>query len=95
MHYSLKKAFYHDVINEFDINLPGIQRRIGFEELPVFLETYKNEQMSINTSEYKSESFPLKGFVKEETALLCTTQEHSIARLQNPKLEDKDLSQSL
>lgn len=38
MHYSLKKAFHHDVINELYINLPGIQRRIGFEESPVFLQ---------------------------------------------------------
>lgn len=39
MHDGLKKAFHHDVINEFYVNLPGVQRRISFEELPIFLET--------------------------------------------------------
>lgn len=64
----MEEAFHHGVIDEFYIDLPGIQRRIGFEELPVFLATDKCEQITIDNNENKNESFLFKWLFKKRTA---------------------------
>lgn len=73
----LKKAFHHNVINEFHINFPGIQRRISSEELPVLL---RMKDGRVNANQPKKEACP--GVPAEErTVFLGVVSRHSNIRL--------------